>query len=313
MKKVSLLLALTLILSFFTACGGGAGEDSNVRLGFALTATDNTTADTGKIGAIAAAVLVDEKGVILACDLDEIEIKPSMKGGTFADAAELVTKGEKGDSYGMKAISSIQKEWYEQAAAYCKYAVGKTGTELAGMKLTDGKSADADLTAGCTVMVDGFNKAVAAAAANAKEAAASSTDTLNVSITAVRGGKDTEPSYTVNGAAVTIGADGKATACALDEFQQKLTIENGAFKAGAGEIKTKYALKDNYGMKEISGIKLEWYEQADNLAKAIVGKTEADVAAMKLTDGKAADLASSCTIVVDGMIENVKKAMKVEG
>ena len=82
---------------------------------------------------------------------------------------EIKTKNELGDEYGMKKASSIQKEWNEQAAAFAQYCLGKTADEITGIAAgEDGKPADADLAAGCTMHPGNFQWIMAAAIANAK-------------------------------------------------------------------------------------------------------------------------------------------------
>jgi hypothetical protein len=60
-------------------------------------------------------------------------------------------------------------EWYLQADAYAKYAVGKTGAELKAMQITtldNGYKISGDkalLDAGCTIQVTGINAVVGTA------------------------------------------------------------------------------------------------------------------------------------------------------
>lgn len=64
----------------------------------------------------------------------------------------------------MKAASPIQKEWYEQAAAFEAFAKGKTAADLTAAVGENGIPADADLKAGCTINVNSIvNNAVKAA------------------------------------------------------------------------------------------------------------------------------------------------------
>ena len=71
--------------------------------------------------------------------------------------AEVATKNQLGDAYGMKKASGIGKEWNEQAAAFCEYVTGKTVEEVTGIALTEkGAPADADLAASVTVSVGDF-------------------------------------------------------------------------------------------------------------------------------------------------------------
>ena len=153
-------------------------------------------------------------------------------------------------------------------------------------------------------------KAVSMAAENAVEGDVAAADKLGIAVTAHRTGDENAPQYDAVFSAVAVGADGKLTGCVVDELQKTLTVENGAFKAESGDIKTKKQQGDGYNMKAASGIGLEWYEQVENLQKYLSGKTTADIDGVTLKDGKAEDLASGCTIAVSGMLQNVQKAMK---
>ena len=58
---------------------------------------------------------------------------------------------------GMAKASSIGKEWYQQADAFAKYAVGKTVNEVNGITLSDeGTPADAELASSVTIHVGPF-------------------------------------------------------------------------------------------------------------------------------------------------------------
>ena len=71
--------------------------------------------------------------------------------------AAYKTKNELGAAYGMKAASSIGKEWNEQAAAFAKYVVGKTVDEIKGIAIdADGVPTDVDLKASVTVHITDF-------------------------------------------------------------------------------------------------------------------------------------------------------------
>lgn len=68
------------------------------------------------------------------------------------------TKKALKDDYGMKAASSIGKEWWEQAQFFEQY-VQKNGIE--NITLNDeGKAENADVLTGCTIRIDGFIKAI---------------------------------------------------------------------------------------------------------------------------------------------------------
>jgi hypothetical protein len=73
-------------------------------------------------------------------------------------------KNELGDAYGMKKASAIGKEWYEQAAAFADYCLGKTVSEVKGTALTqDGTAADTDLASSVSVHIGPFMNNVAKA------------------------------------------------------------------------------------------------------------------------------------------------------
>lgn len=318
MKKWCFLMACVCLLFALVGCMDGAGGTQNddkekTKLGMAVCASADANGDEGSIDAVLAAVLTDTDGVILACRLDEIQLEPTVKDGKLQEVTDFRTKNERGDEYGMKA-GGAKQEWYEQAAAFCKYVVGKTANEVAGIETTDGKATDKDLLAGCTVVVTDFMKAVSDAAAHAKEFSVAASDKLGIAVSATRavGSEDTAPEYDMLFSAVTVNADGKITGCLVDELEKSLTIENGGFSADSGALKTKKELGDDYGMKSASGIGLEWYEQVENLQKYLSGKSTAELDGIPLTDGKAtdADLSSGCTIAVTDMLKNVQKAMK---
>ena len=80
-------------------------------------------------------------------------------------ALPQASKNQLGDDYGMRAASSIGREWYEQAAGFAAYVTGKTPAEVSGIAVTeDGKAADADLAASVTVSIGDFQTLVAKAA-----------------------------------------------------------------------------------------------------------------------------------------------------
>ena len=68
----------------------------------------------------------------------------------------------------MKKVSSIQKEWNEQVNAFADYCIGKTAKEVTGIAVTqEGKAAEQDLAASCTIHILSLQALVAQAAENA--------------------------------------------------------------------------------------------------------------------------------------------------
>ncbi len=316
MKKILACILVACLLMTFAGCMSDAGgkqndDDAKTMMGMAVAATGKAEGTEASLTAVAAVVLTDEEGKIISCRLDEVQLKPAIENGALKDVTDFSTKGELGDNYGMKNAGAKQ-EWYQQAEAFCKYVVGMTATEVAGIETKDGKATDADLTAGCTIMVNDFMVAVSDAAKAAKAGGASASDKLGLAITASRydGSEDTEPRYDISFSGVAVGADGKVTDCRMDELQKSFTITDGAFAADSAEVKTKGQLKEEYNMKSASAIGLEWYEQVANLEAYLAGKTDADISGVSLTDGKVTDLSTGCTIAVSGMLKNVQKAIK---
>ena len=172
-KVLALIAAVLLIAMVVTACNTGSAATGDVKLGLGTVNRINKSKDAGdadgnaQTDAVIAAVAIDSEGKIIAVDIDSVQSKIAFtKDGKVAtDPATLVkTKKELGDDYGMKAQSSLAKEWYEQIAELEKYLVGKK-LGIEGMKLTDGKADD--LKTSVTITVTDYLEAVKKAIANA--------------------------------------------------------------------------------------------------------------------------------------------------
>lgn len=118
------------------------------------------------------AVATDGEGKITACIIDSTQgtVKFDAEGKITSDLTGGVkTKRQLGDDYGMKGASGIGKEWYEQAAAMEDYLVGKTAEEVTGIAVDESqKPTDADLAAGVTVSIGGYQTAAVKAVENAE-------------------------------------------------------------------------------------------------------------------------------------------------
>lgn len=145
----------------------GASAGDELRLAAETSASESTSAGeadgAGSVTAnIAAATLRD--GVITSCVLDAVQ--PSLtfdaNGQLTGDAsAPVASKNVLGSDYGMGAVSSIGREWNEQAAAFAAYCVGKTPAEAAGVAVTeDGHAGDADLAASVTISIGAFTSLI---------------------------------------------------------------------------------------------------------------------------------------------------------
>ena len=104
----------------------------------------------------------------------------------------------------------------------------------------------------------------------------------------------------------------------FDVAQDKVTYDaTGHVTSDNSASMSKKDLGDNYGMKDKSSIKKEWYEQVEALEKWAVGKTVEEVLTMPTTqkDEKHTvtadkDLMTGCTIGVTGFQQALDKAVK---
>lgn len=315
-RRVGAVLSAAILLSL-SACSRSPEEPSTpttqneMRLGVSLTAFRRTEGESAELDALAVAVLVGQDGKIRKCCLDEWEITAKIENGEVKDGLDLRSKGDQKEDYGMKTQGGSVYEWYEQAAAFCAYAEGKTAEEIAALPLKDGKAAEADLVSKCSIVISGFVTATEQAAKNAVPCDASSDDMLGLAINVEQNGNAVSPEYDGDVVAVAKSAEGKITACAIDSMPMTLNVNVDAFTEEDGAYTSKKQQGTAYGMKVQSPIGKEWYEQAASLEKEVLGKTAEEVAAIPLKDGKAqpeTDLASSCTIEITGLLETVMKA-----
>lgn len=159
-----------------SAVAGGAVAGDKLGLGLTTKIANSTDATADADGVAEAyttisVLTVNGDGVITSSLIDAVQAKVTFdaKGAITADtSADVPSKNELGDAYGMKAASSIGKEWNEQAAAYAEYTVGKTVDEVNGTAVEEGRAADADLAASVSIHITDFNTAITKAVASAK-------------------------------------------------------------------------------------------------------------------------------------------------
>ena len=347
MKKLIPLLSLLLSVCLLTGCMGtpvvyycdcpteGASDNSTelpegaLKTGLAIVANakDSVSASDmdgeAKYDVTIVAVLVDDNGVIRSCIIDSIgtSVKFSAAGTITSDlSAQILTKNELGDSYGMKAYGGAKYEWYEQAAALAQYAVGKTLSELKNGAVNEsGKAADADLASTATIYLGGYVTAIEKAVANAKHLGARSGDVLKLasinsiaSSAAAADGKDGTAQLDCDVTAITMNGD-VITSCYIDSLQAKVAFDaSGVITSDlSAALRTKNELGEEYGMKAWAGAKYEWNEQAASFAAYVTGKTAAEVAGIAVNERTApadADLAATVTIAIGGFQALIAKA-----
>ena len=143
-----------------------------------MSGTDAEDEDPAKTQAdvTAVALALDAEGKIVAISIDVVQAKATVAEGVVTVAEDVKTKRELGDDYNMKKFANPAAvgEWYEQAAAFENYCIGKTPAEVLAMELgpnahdhTDTPAVE-ELKSTCTISVTAFLKAIEKAAVNAK-------------------------------------------------------------------------------------------------------------------------------------------------
>lgn len=306
-----------------------AAAEYKLGLGISLNMDDSKT-NNAQVDATAAAVVLDADGKIVAVRLDVAQNKMDVTDGQVDTEATFLTKLEKGDDYNMVTYSNAIHEWYEQAAAFEAYAVGKTADEIAGMETVineegNAVTTDETLYASCSISITDFQDAIVKAC-NDEQGMSFTSDAnfkLGLAInstadesTAATAEEDGVVKMYSEFGAVVVDAEGKILAALTDATQPQIKIN------AAGEIVetsfkgTKRELKEGYNMVAFSNATLEWYQQAANFVEYAVGKNADELRSVETVvndEGHQvfADetLYASVSISVDGMINVVTKAI----
>ena len=354
-KRITMILILTLLLGLLAGCAGTTvvyynqctcptgghtetpstpnnteapvvGEGA-VKTGLAIIAGIGKSMDAAEADydVTIVAVNVDDEGVITDCIIDSVgaKVKFDAAGTITSDlTAQIQTKNELGDNYGMVAYGGAKYEWYKQAEALANFAVGKTVAELrSGAVDETGKAPEgSDLASSATIYLGGYVAAIEEAVKNAVHLGAQAGDELHLTVKNSVGGSKSATAEKAGTAQLdsTVMAlnvkDGVITACAIDSVQAKVSFDaTGKITTDlTAQVKTKNQLGADYGMVAWGGAKYEWNEQAASFAKYVTGKTAAQVADIAVTEGKPsdADLAASVTITIGDFQELIAKAFQ---
>ena len=299
-----------------------------VKTGLAIVTdlSGSKNAEIAKFDVTLVAVLVNDEGIIVDCVIDGIGVDMKFNStGTITSelSAEIATKNEKGDSYGMVAWGGAKAEWYQQAEALARYVVGKTAAEVAGIAVNEAsKPADGtDLATSVTIKIGGYVDAIVEAVANAKHLGAQAGDELilaSLSNTtdskSATAEKEGTTQLNCDATALTTN-NGKITSCYIDSVQAKVSFNaNGNITSDIHSgAKTKNQLGKDYNMMAWGGAKAEWNEQAASFAAYVTGKTAAEVAGIAVNESTipadGTDLATSVTIKIGGFLDLIAKAM----
>ena len=314
MKKI---FSLFLVLLCLTFCSCGKSDDaSDYKLGLGFIGNEEPIKDNkAEFSATVAAVVTDGNGKIVSCKIDEIENSVKVtKGAIDKQNTDFRTKQELGDEYGMKEYSPIKKEWYEQADFFADYVVGMTANEVLQIKTIekDGKKVASEdiIAAGCTVDISNFIAAVIEGCDDpkAKKFKASSYN-LGLGIDTVLSdqSKDGEKvQFDISISAAITDKSGKVLAMVTDAAEPEIEFDD----SDGEKVATKREQGNDYGMKEYSPIKKEWYEQADAYSDYVIGL---DVTGIKSINPDDEYLKAGCTIKIDGMTRSAVKAIERSG
>lgn len=305
MKKMNLLLAFVASAGLLAGCN----QNSKQYFGFGAVSHFEEFAKSAAKGydiettVDYVSVVVNKKGVISNLRLDTTQIKVEGKVTEVEDGDDVLStvikskvfgteenpsddiksKWDLLGDYGMagKVPGTIGKEWYEQAAKFEEWAVGKTVEQvkagIANDKLTDGA------TIGVTITVDAWVSALDVALESKVQIKGK---VAGLGVGSLNEHDALQDNFYVAGAA--FDADKKVLGSRVDTFQVPYvvsaeglaTINKAATKkqvvASENRIKGKQELKADYGMTNASPIKKEWFEQAQSLADYLVGKKISD-------------------------------------
>ena len=143
----------------------------------AVVSTAKSKSAEGENGAVAqvdttvVATALKADGTVAGTVIDVAQTKVAYDADgvvTNDKAAEVKSKVELGEDYGMRKASGIGREWFEQALDLAEWMKGKTADEVAGMEIAEGVPAEEDLTSTVTIKVEGYMAAFAEAVEMAK-------------------------------------------------------------------------------------------------------------------------------------------------
>ncbi len=286
-----------------------------------------------------AAVGFDADGKVVSVTLDVVQPKVAFDADliiTSDKTAEVPTKKDLKDDYGMKGVSEIGKEWYEQAAAFEEWMIGKSVDEIKGLKVKERDPSHKnvpdvpELTSSVTITVESYIAAVEEAWNNSVDSPGAETVGLGVE-THISGrdkGVDANGNQVLPRAqsdtymsATAFDKDGKVVVTIIDNAQVRVNYdaEGKVTDDKAAELKTKHELKEDYGMKGASGIGKEWYEQMAAFQDWMAGKTIDEITGLKVKESNPThqnvpdvpELTSSVTITVEGYLAVVKEASEM--
>lgn len=309
-------------------------EIVQVGLGHVISTANSTGAEgdktaKGQADTTVAAVGFDADGVIASVTLDVAQAKVDFDKDVKVTSdleAQISSKKELKEEYGMKDASKIGKEWYEQVEAFEEWMVGRRVEDIVNMPVK-GKDENhpavpnvTDLQSSVTINVGDYIAAVEEAWDNAVDAEGAETIGLGFE-TSIANSKDALAQADNNIAATALDAEGNVVATIIDVAQVRVAFdeEGQLITDTTEEVKTKKELKEEYGMKDASEIGKEWYEQMQALEEWMSGKSIEDILDMPVKERDKdhpavpdlAELESSVTINVGEYLSVVEESAEM--
>lgn len=332
-KGLALVLSLCMLVAVVAVAGcdtttpeqeGDTGQAVKLGLGSVTSidksrdAGDEITA-MGQADTTIAAITLDADGKIVGVSIDtaqvQVEYDEDMQVASDVEA-EIDTKKERGNGYGMVGQSDIGKEWYEQIAAFEEWMIGKTVEEVVNL---DVKERDAshthvpdvpELTSSVTITVESYIEAVEKAAENTIDVEDLDTFGLGHTISIAKS-NESQAQMDITFATSGFDADNNVVGTIIDTAQVVVPFyADGKVDAADADLRTKKEKKEDYNMKGASDIDKEWYEQMEALEEWTVGKQISEIKNMPLVDDvpDVPELTSSVTVVVGSYLDSIFEA-----
>ena len=252
-------LTASILLSLFAVTAAFAGDSSySVKAGLSFS----------KQWGLYIANVIEKDGKVSNIIIDRIANGKSSK--------------ELHDNYGIKPVSTLGKDWWEQVAHYERWVV-EHGLEAVSTD-KNGHALNPDLLSGATINVAELSDAVRNAFDGTTESGGYTVKT-GTSYSSVWG------LYIAN----VILKDGEITSVLLDRISLQ-----------GEDSKEKY---DNYGIKRVSSINKDWWEQVAYFEEWMLKNGVEAVKYDKDGHAENVDLISGATIGIDDLTIAVKDAL----
>ncbi len=233
-----------------------------------------------------------EKGKIAKFYIDcrQGKVTKDANNKVTAVAWNTKTKKELKEDYGMKDVSAIGKEWYEQAKALEDHFLAN------GTNLTVDKEGFIQGVAGVSIKDGGYSRLAKKAVDNAKAS----------KFVVFEHGAKYDGTSAITWVELVVEKK-KAKSIFIDCRQSTLKADGSGL---AWNVKTKKELKFDYNMKPVSEIGKEWFEQAEAIEAQILANGPNSVTVN--TDGYITGLAG-VSIIDGGYTKLAKAAYKAAG